>query len=367
MLAIADTELRAALSRIVFAGGVSRRRLFLEELAKANFDRLRAFIVGLPLYRVGYSVKTNPRPELLQEALRCGFYAECISNGEVQASLRAGFAPERVIYNGPVAATTLAVQPKYVFADSIEAYAADCAAPATTIAGIRIRPPGISSRFGVPSGRLHELLQVMRESGRRETAVSFQVRSEDYGENTFRGIAAAVLEIASQIESRTGMHVVGFDTGGGRSAIEFDASAAAGDYDFIHDAVCARLPHVREIIIEPGQELDFSLEAMVAPILEVRSGHPAEVVVDAGLPDFPAIAKSPHRLFLLRDGVVAPLPRGRDRVLGRTCLEDDVIGSVSLPSAVRCGDAIVVADVGAYDASMRYAFAQGRESGNTAF
>jgi diaminopimelate decarboxylase len=128
-----------------------------------------------------------------------------------------------------------------------------------------------------------------------------------------------------------------------------------------------RLPDVRELLIEPGQELDFSLEALVAPILEVRSGNPCEIVIDAGRPDFPAIDKTPHRLFLLRDERAALLSSGCDRVLGRTCLEDDVVGTVSLPAGVRCGDAIVVADIGAYDASMRYAFAQGRESGNTAF
>lgn len=367
MLAIPSDELRAALDRQLTSGGVSRRRLFLHELAKANFDRLRAFIGDLPLFRVGYSVKTNPRPELLQEALRCGFYAECISSGEIQAALRAGFNPGTVIYNGPVPASALEIQPKFVFADSIEAYDADCATLRDTIVGVRIRPAGIDSRFGVPVERFDELVRAMRKNGRTETAVSFQVRSEDYGDNDFRGIASSVLEVAALLESQTEIRVAAFNVGGGRSAAEFDASAAAGDFAFVHYSAQQRLPNVREIMMEPGQELDFSLEALVAPILEVRSGNPAEVVVDAGRPDFPAIDKTPHRIFLVRDERAALLPSGCNRVLGRTCLEDDVVGSVALPPGVRCGDAIVIADIGAYDASMRYAFAQGRESGNTAF
>lgn len=366
MLAVADDELSAALGRLVTACGVSRRRLFLADVANANFERLRTAIAEYRLLRVGYSVKTNPRRELLQEALRCGFYAECISRGEVEVSLGAGFRQEDIIYNGPVPATTVQAQPKYVFADSIEAYTANCAALPGSVVGIRIRPPGIESRFGVPVDRLADLGAAMRRSGRAETAVSFQVRSEDYGGNTFRGIASAVLDVASQLEAKTAMRVVAFDAGGGRSAAEFDASFAAGDYAFVHDAVQQRLPNVREIFIEPGQELAFSVEALVAPVLEVRRGNPEEIVIDAGRPDFPAIDKSPHRLFVLRDGRAALLRAGHDRVLGRTCLEDDIVATVSLPDDVRCGDAIVVADIGAYDASMRYAFAQGRESGNTA-
>lgn len=365
MLAISDDELRTALARLLTNGGLSRRRVFLREVANANFDRLHTFAEKLPLLRIGYSVKTNPRAELLHEALRCGFYAECISRGEVEMSASAGFHAGSIVYNGPVPASTLNLQPKLVFADSIEAYDTACASLRGSIVGIRIRPPGIDSRFGVPISSLDELIRAMRDSGRTETAVSFQVRSEDYGDNTFRGIASAALHVAREIESQTDIRVAAFDVGGGRSAVEFDKSVAAGDYEYVHDAAQQRLPHLREIIMEPGQELDFSLEALVAPILELRSRNPAEIVVDAGRPDFPAIDKTPHRLFMLRDGRVALLPSGCERVLGRTCLEDDVVGAVSLPADVRPGDAIVVADIGAYDASMRYAFAEGRVSGNT--
>jgi diaminopimelate decarboxylase len=210
-------------------------------------------------------------------------------------------------------------------------------------------------------------VRALRASGRAQTAVSFQVRSEDYGAMTFREIAAAVLDAASRIEAQTAMRIEAFNVGGGRSAREFDASAAAGDYRFLHDAVQTRLPHLRELLIEPGQELDFSLEAIVAPILESRNAGRIEIVIDAGRPDFPAIDKAPHRFFLLRDGRPTLLRPGSDRILGRTCLENDIVGTVSLPGEVRRGDAIVVADVGAYDSSMRYAFAAGRESGNTAF
>lgn len=365
MLAVGDDELHTALSRLIKRGGVSRRRLFLADLARSKFERLRDFIAALPLLRVGYSIKTNPRRELLHEALRCEFYAECISGGEVAAALNAGFTPANVIYNGPVPATALTVQPKLVFADSIEAYTADCAALPDSIAGIRIRPPGVTSRFGVPLERLDDLVRAVREAGRSEIAVSFQVRSEDYGGNDFRGIAAATIGAASEIEAQSGACVVAFDAGGGRSAAEFDESVAAGDYHYVHDAVRMRLPHAREIVLEPGQELDFSLEAMIAPILEVRRDDRMQIVIDAGRPDVPAIEKSAHRLFFVRDGSPTLLSPGSGRILGRTCLEDDIIGTVALPTDACCDDAIVIADAGAYDSSMRFAFAQGYESGNT--
>ena len=55
-----------------------------------------------PLAWVGYSVKTNPFPWILDRARACGCFAEVVSDDEYALALDRGFSPDRIIFNGPV-------------------------------------------------------------------------------------------------------------------------------------------------------------------------------------------------------------------------------------------------------------------------
>lgn len=78
--------------------------VFDEPELRANFsdfqDALRA--AWGPLARVAYSVKTNPFAWVLQVAREQGCMAEVVSGDEFAHALDCGFAPEDVIFNGPV-------------------------------------------------------------------------------------------------------------------------------------------------------------------------------------------------------------------------------------------------------------------------
>ncbi|OUO34594.1 hypothetical protein [Olsenella sp. An290] len=52
--------------------------------------------------RVGYSVKTNPFPWILDEAKACGCMAEVVSDEEYHLAVERGFSPKEIIFNGPV-------------------------------------------------------------------------------------------------------------------------------------------------------------------------------------------------------------------------------------------------------------------------
>ena len=53
-----------------------------------------------PAAQVHYAIKANHNPVLLNHIARFGFGADCVSGGEVQAALQAGFAPETIFYAG---------------------------------------------------------------------------------------------------------------------------------------------------------------------------------------------------------------------------------------------------------------------------
>lgn len=52
--------------------------------------------------QVGYSVKTNPFPWVLDQARACGCMAEVVSDEEFSLALERGFSPDQIIFNGPV-------------------------------------------------------------------------------------------------------------------------------------------------------------------------------------------------------------------------------------------------------------------------
>ena len=87
-----------------------------------------------------------------------------------------------------------------------------------------------------------------------------------------------------------------------------------------------------------------------------------EAVVDGSIAELPMYAFQPHRI-LGRDaetGEWLPLGRGKTRLMGRLCMEHDVVAwNVELPEGVGAGDVLIFCDAGAYDRSMSYVFGRG--------
>jgi diaminopimelate decarboxylase len=90
--------------------------------------------------------------------------------------------------------------------------------------------------------------------------------------------------------------------------------------------------------------------------------RPTEAVVDGSIAELPMHAFQPHRI-LCRDAATGewrPLGRGKTRLMGRLCMEHDVVAwNVELPEGAGAGDLLVFCDAGAYDRSMSYVFGRG--------
>ena len=69
-------------------------------LLQATLDAVRCEISQYPDYHVHYALKANANPRLLQIIQQAGFGADCVSGGEVQAAIDAGFPADKVVYAG---------------------------------------------------------------------------------------------------------------------------------------------------------------------------------------------------------------------------------------------------------------------------
>ncbi|MDQ6779932.1 MAG: hypothetical protein M3Z37_02090, partial [Candidatus Eremiobacteraeota bacterium] len=201
-------------------------------------------------------------------------------------------------------------------------------------------------------------------AGRQALGVSFHVRPEDYGQRAWSDIAIEVAAAAAVMQELSGIAVTVFDGGGGWTPDQLTA-VLQQQLPAALPQILASLPQVSRCFIEPGQGIARPVEALATHILEIRHhGQEREAIVDAGYPDLPQTTTFAHRVFYSAAGTidaeVVELGKGADRVAGSTCLEYDILrAEIALPPDAQPGDVLVVADAGAYDASMAFAFARG--------
>jgi diaminopimelate decarboxylase len=348
------------------AGGHTPRRIFRALVARERLQhvaRLRDILGRPPLaLAAAYSLKTNPRGELVRMAREHGFLAEAISADELAWAAHEGFTPAEMIYNGPepLAPRAPHEQLAVALADSLEAFARNARRGVAAVNGVRLRPSMIASRFGVPVDEDPELLEAAAATppGTR-LGVSFHVRREDYKGATWRDLAADVLQRAVALQAHAGRPVVAFDVGGGWTPEQFDADFQT-DMRWLVDRVVDALPSCTQLVFEAGQAVCTPTEALLTTVLEVRRRRVrCEVVVDLGYSDWPEMHAYLHGLFIWRDGRWVPLGRGPDRLGGRTCLEYDLIDGLRFPTDLVAGDRLLITGAGSYDHSMAFGFAQG--------
>lgn len=337
-------------------------RLFFDELANQRFAWLARRTCAIPKLAAAYSVKTNPRTELLAAAKRYGLLAEVISDGELERARAQSFGANSIIYNGPRPLRGTKVY--CAFADSPEAYDSYVAANLADVLGARYRPSEIESRFGMTGDQLAECAQIARADVRVEAiGLSFHVRPQDFKGRTWYEIATEALDAAKRFQCAAAKPLQVLDIGGGWTPDGLENAFANGLPRFVK-AARGSLASLEQVVIEPGQSLVTPCEAVAARILEVRRrADQPEAIVDAGYPDFPQVRSFDHRTFYLAGAKAVRLARGRWQIGGPTCLEYDIVADgVDLPEQAKAGDLVFVCDCGAYDASTAFDFAQGVRS-----
>jgi len=194
-------------------------------------------------------------------------------------------------------------------------------------------------------------------------AVHFHMASSSVGVGHWWHLFESILRWCSSIEALTGKLIEILDIVGGWFPEDLQKDSAENFKKAI-GLIPEFLPNVRQIISEPGKALAQPSMAVAMQILELRNSEDSirEAVVDGSIAELPMYFFYPHRI-LYKDsngGALLPLGRGKTKVLGRLCMEHDIIASnIELPENTQVGDILVFCDAGAYDRSMSYVFGRG--------
>lgn len=360
----------AILSRLAQEHGTP---LFVYDAAtiRARVAELRAFDV------VRYAQKANSNLAILALLRREGVQVDAVSAGELARALRAGFAPEEIVFTADLfdraSIAMLRRHPVPVNLGStamIEQYARLEIGDSVTLRvnlgfghghDRRVTTGGEHSKHGIWREELPSAIDAARRLGIEVTGLHVHIGSGSDLEHLLRA-CAEMIEVAKEV----GESLATLSAGGGlpipyrAGEPRFDAGAFASAWRETRDSIVDAVGREVTLEVEPGRYLVAEAGALIAEVRGTkRQGALAYVLVDAGFHNLvrPALYGAWHEISAIgaRPGArVAPAV-----VAGPLCESADVFtqGRDGRPEPrplpeVAEGDLLCIHDAGAYASSM---------------
>lgn len=342
-------------------------------LLRRTLDAIRAAVADHNNFQVHYAVKANANPVILQTIARQGFGADCVSGGEIEAALYAGFPAEKIVFAGVGKADweiELALRAG-IACFNVESLPElevinDMALAMGRVANVAFRVnPNVDAhthakittglnenKFGIA---MDDLLPAIRRTaemkGVRYVGMHFHIGSQILELDVFDHLSERINELQARLEA-DGIHTSSINVGGGLGIDYADPDAhpipAFADY-FRRFATHLRLRPGQQLHFELGRSVVAQCGTLVARTLYVKHGHTKDfLIVDAGFTELirPAMYGSSHAIQNLS---AAPgTASSVYDVVGPICESSDVFGKdVTLATAGR-GDLIAFRSAGAY-------------------
>ena len=342
-------------------------------LLQYTLDTVKEQIKDRPQWQVHYAVKANHNPVLLRQIAVAGLGADCVSGGEVQAALDAGFPPSSIVYAGVGKADweiNLALDAgigRFNVESSAELQViAQLAARKGVVApvSLRVNPDigahtlaGITTglaenKFGIYHGMVEDVIrEAMALPSIRFYGLHFHIGSQILEMPDFAALCNRINDLTERLE-RHGIPVADVNVGGGLG-IEYGHPnhLPMADFASYFGTYKRLLPSGRPVHFELGRSIVAPCGTLITRVLYVKEGLARRfAIVDAGMNDLirPALYHASHRIEnLSSDGPEMPYD-----VVGPCCESSDVFGKDIPLEECHRGDFIAIRSAGAYGESM---------------
>ena len=342
-------------------------------LLQYTLDTVKEQIKDRPQWQVHYAVKANHNPVLLRQIAAAGLGADCVSGGEVQAALDAGFPPSSIVYAGVGKADweiNLALEAgigRFNVESSAELQViAQLAARKGVVApvSLRVNPDigahtlaGITTglaenKFGIYHGMVEDVIrEAMALPSIKFYGLHFHIGSQILEMPDFAALCNRINDLTERLE-RHGIPVADVNVGGGLG-IEYGHPnhLPMADFASYFGTYKRLLPSGRPVHFELGRSIVAPCGTLITRVLYVKEGLARRfAIVDAGMNDLirPALYHAAHRIEnLSSDGPEMPYD-----VVGPCCESSDVFGKDIPLEECHRGDFIAIRSAGAYGESM---------------
>ena len=320
---------------------------------------------------VHYAVKANANPRILRIIREAGLGADCVSGGEIEASVKAGFPSSKIVFAG-VGKSDWEINlglDNDIFCFNVESIPElevinELAAAKGKVARVAFRlNPNVGAhthanittglaenKFGID---MRDMLKVINEAqdmaNVKVVGLHFHIGSQILDMGDFEALCNRVNELQLELE-RHQITVEHINVGGGLGVdYQHPNRVSIPDFKAYFDT------YAKKLKLRPGQTLHFELGravvaqcgSLITRTLYIKEGSVKKfAIVDAGFTDLirPALYQAYHKI----ENITSDEPADTYDVVGPICESTDVFAKqIDLNRAHR-GDLLAIRSAGAY-------------------
>ncbi len=320
---------------------------------------------------VHYAVKANANPRILRIIREAGLGADCVSGGEIEASVKAGFPSSKIVFAG-VGKSDWEINlglDNDIFCFNVESIPElevinELAAAKGKVARVAFRlNPNVGAhthanittglaenKFGID---MRDMLKVINEAQSmanvKVVGLHFHIGSQILDMGDFEALCNRVNELQLELE-RHKITVEHINVGGGLGVdYQHPNRVSIPDFKAYFDT------YAKKLKLRPGQTLHFELGravvaqcgSLITRTLYIKEGSVKKfAIVDAGFTDLirPALYQAYHKI----ENITSDEPADTYDVVGPICESTDVFAKqIDLNRAHR-GDLLAIRSAGAY-------------------
>ncbi len=320
---------------------------------------------------VHYAVKANANPHLLRIIREAGLGADCVSGGEIEASVKAGFPCQKIVYAG-VGKSDWEINlglDNDIFCFNVESIPElevinELAAAKGKVARVAFRlNPNVGAhthanittglaenKFGIAMSDMDTVIdEAEKLPNVKFVGLHFHIGSQILDMSDFEALCNRVNELQDKLEKRR-IIVEHINVGGGLGIdYEHPNRLSIPDFKSYFDT------YAKKLKLRPGQTLHFELGravvaqcgSLITRTLYIKKGAQKQfAIVDAGFTDLirPALYQAYHKI----ENITSDEPMEAYDVVGPICESTDVFAKqIDLNKAKR-GDLLAIRSAGAY-------------------
>jgi len=350
---------------------ISERRI------RNNYGRLfKALARNYGKVRIYYAMKANANLSVLKALKSEGAYVDAVSPGEVFLALKAGFAPERILFTGTSVRNDelefLVSSKVSTNVDSLSQLDRLLKLTVPVLLSVRVNPEmgaghhthvvtaGEHSKFGLWETDALRAFETANKAGVERFGIQMHVGSGVLGVEPFIQALDKLLDIAKKVHNRLGVQFEFIDMGGGLG-VPYTPDDSELDLTLFADKVLALFKLRLEeyglgkpvFCVEPGRYLVSDACVLLTTVNTIKvTPHKRFVGIDAGFNTLvrPTMYGSYHHIVAANK--LDSLETETYDVVGPICESGDALAKDRLLPKVKEGELLAVLNAGAYGFSM---------------
>lgn len=347
--------------------------LYDGRLLKATLAEIARCTSPRPAMQVHYAIKANSNPAVLKLIAAAGLGADCVSGGEIDAAVAAGFNPSAIVFAGvgKSDAEICRALEVGIFCFNVESEAElkvinELAGRMNKTARIALRlNPDVDAhthknittgrednKFGIPLHDAERIIKHIRTMKHVEyVGLHFHIGSQILDLTPYEELCNIINHLQDRLDA-AGIVTPNINVGGGLG-VDYIEPEQHPIPDFEHYFTL----FAQRLALRPGQRLHFELGRsvvaqcgrLISRVLYVKPTATKQfLIVDAGFTDLirPALYQAYHKIVNL--SALPDAPCATYDVVGPICESSDVfVKDYEMPLSHR-GDLIAICSAGAY-------------------